>query len=264
MPYAKILEQDLGGEEKEKLLWDYLVSELFDLDVLNTDALKKFTQQQIDAFVNFTQRVLVTKQDLEKKDSELSQLLVQWEHNDVQALLIQQGVHIRNTFARTLSVLDVLQKNITYIDALFVAFAYQDDLMHECRLEKHFSDKDQLAHHLDELIRREEAGERYPYRTYAEWIDETQMFFGHLNEELEKFTYYEFQQPAVTYITSTYAILNAIKEQIAHSPEYLAESAECWTEELARLKANTYQEELGRLRSEVNSLKRLVSYKSFA
>ncbi len=37
---------------------------------------------------------------------------------------------------------------------------------------------------------------------------------GWIKEMLEKFTYYEFQKPTVTYITSVYAILGVIKEQI--------------------------------------------------
>ncbi len=245
--YVEIIERSKGPEDAASQLCHYLTQE-FSSNAQLLHAFKK--------------AVLERKQELEKKNKEVERALIGWEHNKKKALLTSQGPLLKSTYSLILSTLDTLHKNIPYIEAQFFAKDHKDLYVEERALEKYLSDSAQLKYQLDKLIRsKARVGERYPFRAYAQWVDHNHELIGSLKKELETFTYYTFQQPTVTYVTSTYAIFDILKKQIKSSPEFEAECAQFNAELLARAREDEnrkLKETLDHMKKEINTLKKPV------
>ncbi len=243
--YVELLDHNLSHGESVKELCQYLTQEF---------------SQNTHLVPAFKKAVFERKQGLEKKNKEIERSLIEWKDSRKKAVLTQQGPLLKNTFALILSTLDMLNTHLPYIEASFFIKEHGDLLSDERALEKHLTDASQFKHTLDKLIRaKARVGERYPFRAYAQWVDQYFVRVRELKKELENFTYVEFQRPVIEDLTSMYNILALMQKQIKVSPEYEAECAQFNAELLARSHEHEnrkLKEQLASIKDEMSTLKR--------
>jgi hypothetical protein len=206
----------------------------------------------------FKKTVRERKLRFEKTYKEVERALISWEHSKKKGLLTVQGPLLKSTYGITLSTLDILSSHIPYVEATFFIKDHGDRFKEEHALAQYFNDAARFKYNLDTLIRtKARVGERYPFRTYAQWVDHYHYLIRELKKELDEFQYQDFQQTTVAYIYSTFSILEKLKLHIKTSSEYEAECTQYATEIMARTQEDEnrkLKEELKAARNKNNAL----------
>lgn len=206
--YVEIIEQNMSARESASQLSDHLIGQY------------RHTSNLLPTFkTSVRERML----GLEQHRKEIERSLIDWQESRKKALLAQQGPLLKNTYTLILSTLQSLSINIPYTEGYFFMQEHTDLLKEEHELETNL-DTEQLTQQLDNVIRsKTKVGERYPYRSYAQWLEEYHEHVRLLKHELEQYTYFEFQQPVIDYIIATYEVIDALKRRIKSTKAFKAE-----------------------------------------
>ena len=207
--YVEIIEQNMSARESASQLCDHVIGQY------------RHTSNLLPAFKTSVRERM---QGLEQHRKDIERSLIDWQESRKKALLAQQGPLLKNTHSLILSTLQSLSINIPYVEGYFFMHEHADLLKEEHELETGQATAEQLTQQLDTIIRsKTKVGERYPYRSYAQWLEEYHEYVRLLKHELEQYTYFDFQQPVIDYIIATYGVLDALKKRIKSTKAFEAE-----------------------------------------
>ena len=204
--YVDLVGHNKSSEERASQLCNHLISQYTHTSNL-LPTFKKSARER--------------KQGLEIKKKEIERSLIGWQESRKKALLAQQGPLLKNEYTLILATLEGLSLHIPYAEAYLFAQEHRDLLKEERDLEPFLDDAAHVKRCFDSIIRsKTRVGERYPYRSYTQWLDRYHERVRLLKKELGQHTYFEFQQPVIDYIASTYVVLDALRKNIKSSKAF--------------------------------------------